>query len=79
MIFETTALLISMGFALGADSQISAEELARRAAVIKPAEHELRWQQIPWLTDLAEGERLAQAEQRPIFLWVTGDDPLERC
>jgi len=39
----------------------------------------LRWQQIPWLLDLAEGQRLAKAEGRPIFLWVTGDDPLERC
>jgi hypothetical protein len=55
------------------------EELARRAAAIKPVAKELRWQQIPWVLDLAEGQRLAQAERRPIFLWVTGDDPLERC
>jgi hypothetical protein len=53
--------------------------LAKRATVIKPAPEELRWQQIPWVTDLAEGQRLAKAEGRPIFLWVTGDDPLERC
>jgi hypothetical protein len=55
------------------------QALAERAAAIKPVAEELRWQQIPWLTDLAEGQRLAQAERRPIFLWVTGDDPLERC
>jgi hypothetical protein len=51
----------------------------RRASAIKPTPEELRWQQIPWVLDLAEGQRLAKAEERPIFLWVTGDDPLERC
>jgi hypothetical protein len=54
-------------------------ELLRRAAVIKPTPAELKWQQIPWLLDLAEGQRLAQAEGRPIFLWASGDAPLERC
>jgi hypothetical protein len=54
-------------------------ELAERAAAIKPVPQELRWQRIPWITDLAEAQRVAQEERRPIFLWVTGDDPLERC
>ena len=55
------------------------EELVKRAAVIKPYADELKWQKIPWVTDLTEGLKLAQTEKRPIFLWVTGDDPLERC
>jgi hypothetical protein len=54
-------------------------ELSRRAEVIKPSSAELKWQRIPWLTDLADGQRLARQEHRPILLWVTGDDPLERC
>lgn len=49
------------------------------AEAIRPTAGELRWQQVPWVTDLSAGQRLAQAEKRPIFLWVTGDDPLERC
>jgi hypothetical protein len=57
----------------------SAEAQARRAALIKPAAAELRWRQIPWLIDLAEGQKSARVEGRPILLWVTGDDPLERC
>ena len=56
-----------------------AARLEERAQVIRSAEHELRWQRIPWLVDLAEAEQLAREESRPIFLWVTGDDPLERC
>ena len=57
----------------------SAEALARRATLIKPAASELRWQQIPWPIDLAQGQKQARAEGRPLLLWVTGDDPLERC
>jgi hypothetical protein len=40
---------------------------------------ELNWQRIPWLTDLPEAIRQARAEDRPILLWVGGDDPLDRC
>ena len=47
--------------------------------VKKPLAGELRWQQIPWLVDLREGIRRAGAEGRPLLLFVSGDDPLERC
>ncbi len=46
---------------------------------VRPTLGELRWQQIPWLTDLAQAQKTARAEHRPVLLWVTGDDPLERC
>ena len=73
--------LLALGNILGARAadEPSSEALARRATLIKPAANELRWQQIPWLIDLAEGQKRARAEGRPILLWVTGDDPLERC
>ena len=54
-------------------------DLAERAAVIKPAAKELAWLGIPWVLNLAEAQKAALEEKRPIFLWVTGDDPLERC
>ena len=41
--------------------------------------HALNWERIPWLVDLPEAVRQAKAENRPLLLWVTGDDPLERC
>jgi len=65
----------------GADGalQIFAESLRARAAEIKPGPALLRWQLIPWVTDLDEGVRLARQERRPMFLWTTGDDPLGRC
>jgi hypothetical protein len=38
-----------------------------------------KWLAVPWLTDLNEGLRAARAEKRPVLIWVSGDDPLERC
>jgi hypothetical protein len=39
-----------------------------------------KWQGgIPWVLDLERGIRLAKEEKRPLLLWVSGDDPLERC
>jgi hypothetical protein len=72
-------LFAAWGTLWGDSSQPSDQALAKRAAAIKPVAEELRWQQIPWVTDLTEGQQLAKAEGQPIFLWVTGDDPLERC
>src|SRR4051794_24642408 len=38
-----------------------------------------KWLQVPWLLDLGEGIRVAKTEGRPVLIWVSGDDPLERC
>jgi hypothetical protein len=38
-----------------------------------------KWLNIPWLLDLNEGIRVARDEKRPVLIWVSGDDPLERC
>jgi len=34
---------------------------------------------IPWLLDLQAGIALAREEKRPLLIWTSGDDPLERC
>ena len=53
---------------------------ARMYAIVKKVRPgELRWQEIPWLVDLQDGLRLAKEENRPLLLWVSGDDPLEKC
>jgi len=58
--------------------------LERRAAPLRPSAADLRFQQIPWLTDPAEALRQAQSERRPLFFWAAGGRdrdgiPLERC
>jgi hypothetical protein len=55
------------------------EGVEQRARAIKSPASQRGWEKIPWQTDLTEGLRIAREESRPIFLWATGDDPLERC
>ena len=70
-----TAFLLVAGLAFG---EAQEGELLRRAAVIKPRPDELKWQQVPWVTEVAEAQRLARAEGRPNFLVAFADGPLER-
>ena len=39
-------------------------------AYILPKPHELKWQEIPWQTDLWEARRLARRSGKPIFAWM---------
>jgi hypothetical protein len=57
----------------------SPAELAQLATVIKPSARANKWQQIPWLTDVTEGRRLAREEKRPLFLWTVFGEPLDEC
>lgn len=43
---------------------------------IRPRPEELRWQTIPWQTDLREACRLAAQQDKPIFLWAMNGNPL---
>ena len=45
-------------------------------AFIRPKPSELRWQEIPWQTDIREAARLAAQEGKPIFLWAMNGNPL---
>ncbi len=51
----------------------------KRIDEIRPPAELVKWQRIPWLTDLSEAVRTARAEKRPLLIWASGDDPLERC
>ena len=57
----------------------ASEALTKQATLLKPASEQLKWQQIPWLGSLVQAQQIAQAEGRPLFLWVSSDDPLDRC
>jgi hypothetical protein len=58
---------------------LPAEAARMYACVTKPHPGELKWQKIPWLTDLSEAIRVAEAEKRPLLLFVSGDEPLGKC
>ena len=45
-------------------------------AYILPKPDEVKWQRIPWQTDLWEARRLAIQEHKPIFAWMMNGSPL---
>ncbi len=73
------ALLALAPAARGADLDLLPDYPARAYRVILPREDETRWQEVPWLADLDAAVKLAKKEKRPLLLWVSGDEPLERC
>jgi hypothetical protein len=80
----TVAACAAVPAAQPADRNPGADHLPGNAArmydfVKTPHPGELKWQQIPWLTNLGEAVRQARAERRPLLLFVSGDDPLEKC
>ena len=82
-----TALVASAQPALADTKPVSAREDVRRlpsAAAQLYADTTLfpqpmKYQQVPWLLDLEASIRLAKQEKRPVLIWTSGDDPLERC
>jgi hypothetical protein len=59
-------------------------QLEQRAAGLLPTKEQLRYQEIPWVHDLAEAQQVAKVERRPLFLWGYGgrarpDNGLEGC
>lgn len=55
-------------------------DLRGKADAIRASANDLfKLQRIPWVTDPAEGFRLAREENRPVFLYIQAGDPLEDC
>ena len=45
-------------------------------AYVLPRRDEVKWQEIPWQTDLWTARRLAAEQGKPIFLWAMNGNPL---
>ena len=57
----------------------TAQRVESRAEALRPDRDQLKWQEIPWMTSLAQALEVAKQEGRPVFLWGSDDEPLERC
>ena len=84
----TCAWLAVAGFSAFAQSPVpprpTLQQLEQRAAGLVPTRDQLRYQEIPWVHDLAQAQTLAGNENRPLFLWGYGgrarpDNGLEGC
>jgi hypothetical protein len=75
--------LLALAF-IAADPIPERADLLYRAETLRPGSADLKWQQIPWLTDPSEALKQSKAENRPLFVWLAGGrdrdgSPLERC
>jgi hypothetical protein len=80
-VWVLASVLVGLGIATGfaGGPRPDSETVLRRLEEIKQPPELNRWQQIPWVLDLKEALHIARQEKRPLLLWVSGDDPLERC
>ncbi len=59
---------------------LSAEQIAKTLAQIKPQPGESKWTEIPWLLSVHDARVKAAAEGKPIFIWSSGGAlPLGTC
>ncbi len=76
------AFLINDGLAQpqdrgGESARIEPKELGRLLELIKPAgEHELKWREIPWMTDVAKARQKAADEGKMLIHWSLTHHPL---
>ena len=64
-----SAVLLSPFFALVAvPAEPSADDFAKAPALIKPSVTEHLWRNVPWLLSVAEGQKKAAAEGKPLLL-----------
>ncbi len=52
------------------------ENFRELLAAIRPTPDEVRWQDIPWQTDLRTACQLAAEQGKPVFLWTMNGNPL---
>lgn len=50
-------------------------DLALWTKRILPPATELEWERIPWIPNLGDGVRTAEAEGRPVLLWLMNGHP----
>jgi len=77
-------MLTLLVLTLAADPVPERAALLQKAAAFRPNRGDLRWQELPWLTDADAALATAKRENRPLFVWLAGGrgrdgSPLERC
>lgn len=60
-------------------AEVDGSAVLGRVLALKPDPERLAWKRIPWLSNLAEARQAAAKEKRPLLIWGSDDDPLDRC
>ncbi len=57
------------------DAEPSAQPFDKRFALVMPSASEESWRAVGWHTSLMEARKLAQEQNRPVFLWIIVGNP----
>jgi hypothetical protein len=60
----------------GAEAGEDGQPFRETMAYVLPRRDEVKWQEIPWQTDLWTARQLAAEQGKPIFLWAMNGNPL---
>jgi hypothetical protein len=60
----------------GAEAGVDGQTFRETMAYVLPRRDEVKWQEIPWQTDLWTARQLAAEQGKPIFLWAMNGNPL---
>ncbi len=74
-----TVVLLGAAAGLAQQQPVDPSRVLGRLLAVKPTPDMLKWQRSPWARSLQEARRMAKAENRPLFLWASDDEPLDRC
>ena len=71
------ALLVFLAMGLRAgEAAPEMSELDKKVAAVLPQPGEDRWLEVPWRTNLMEARAEADAQKKPLFLWIMNGHPL---
>ncbi len=79
IIYQTAVALLILTAAASHALGQHARQLLKRAETIRATTEEMKFMELPWVTDVFAGFQLAKDEARPVFLYMITGNPLDDC
>jgi hypothetical protein len=73
--------MLNLVLAILLSQEVSVEAFEKLHTLIRPAEKEAPWAEIPWMTSLWQARERAAREGKPLLIWGAGGGghPLGLC
>jgi hypothetical protein len=73
--------MLQLVLAVLLSQDVSVESVEKLHALVRPAEKEAPWSDIPWMTSLWQARERAAREGKPLLIWGAGGGghPLGLC
>ena len=73
--------MINLLLALALTQDVPTDTFERLHSIVRPAEKEAPWSEVPWMTSLWQARERAAREGKPLLIWGAGGGghPLSLC